>query len=70
MLLVDGLATDAERGRDLAPRPAVGDRALDLARLEAVGEPAQRDDRRQALGGILRNRFLVGWDECHGVNGS
>ncbi len=70
MLLMDCLAADAERRRDLAPRPAVGDGALDLTGLEPVGEAAQRDDGSQSLGGILRNRFLVGGYECHVVNRS
>ncbi len=47
---------------------AVADGALDLARLEAVGEAAQRDDGGKPLGGILRNSFLVCGYERHGVN--
>ena len=49
MLLVHGLAGDAEGLGDLGPAPAGPDGLLDGRVLEAVGQPAQRDDRGEPV---------------------
>ena len=52
MLLVHGLPGDPEGLRHLRPVPAGPEGTLDLGVLEPVGEAAQRDDRRQPIGGL------------------
>ena len=56
MLLVHGLARDAERLGDLRPAPAGAHRALDGGVFETVGELTQRDDGGEVVG------FGVRWD--------
>jgi len=62
---VNGLAADAERRGDLRPRPAVEDGALDLADLEPVREPPQRDDGGEPLRGVARDGLFLGRYERH-----
>ena len=52
----------AETPRDVLP--ALDGGALDLPGLEAVGEPAQRDDGGQALGWSWGIAVLIGNTQC------
>ena len=55
MLLVDGLAGDAERFGDLRPRPALAKCAFDSGVLDAISQPPHGANRGKSIGGILRD---------------
>ena len=54
VLLVHRLARDAESLGDLAPTPAGAQSAVDLGSLEQIGEAAQGDHGREAIGWVVR----------------
>jgi len=53
MLVVDSLAADAERLRDVAPGPAEAAGVVDVELFELVQAVAKRRDRRESGGGLL-----------------
>lgn len=58
MLLVDGLPAHAEADRDLLPGPALVAGALDLQRLQPLGQLAQGPHGPQAHRGVPAARLL------------
>src|ERR1035437_6921953 len=56
VLLMRRLARDAERLRDLRPRPAFGHSALDPRVLDPVGETPERADGGESFRGIIGQR--------------
>jgi hypothetical protein len=55
MLLVDGLAGDAERFGDLRPRPALAKSTLNGGVLDVISQPPQGANRGKRIGRILRD---------------
>ncbi len=58
--LVRRLSGDPERLRNALPRPTLGEGSVDRLALHLVREPAQRHDRREGVGAVLRFRSVEG----------